>query len=87
MTSLYIESQYLIEMANNYFRFAIYYDNINNLTEELKNFSSKELYLGLCEEYSEEKEELDGIKDDRSDLINFIFEKIEDEMQYFLIPE
>ncbi|MFS2220717.1 hypothetical protein U0839_07965 [Commensalibacter sp. A3DC] len=46
----------------------------------MKNFSNKELYLGICEEFPEEKEELKEIQDDRDALIDFIMNKIDEEM-------
>lgn len=84
--SIYADVSYCVGTDNNHFSFYIdyYYNeeqlNIDNLTKDLENYSNKELYLGLCEEFHEEKEELKEIQDDRDAMIDFIMNKIDEEM-------
>ncbi|AYN86263.1 hypothetical protein [Commensalibacter melissae] len=81
-----VDLSYCVAICNRHFYFCIdyFYDdkqsNKDNLTKFLENFSNKELYLGLCEEFPEEKEELKEIQDDRDALIDFIMNKIDKKM-------
>lgn len=84
--SIYAAVSYCVGICNRHFYFCINYfyideqSNKDNLTKYLKNFSNKELYLGLCEEFPDEKKELKEIRDDRDALIDFILDKIDEEM-------
>ena len=84
--SIDVDVTYCVSMANYNFSFEIeyFYDdeesNKDSLIENLKNYSTEKLYLGLCEEFPEEEEELKEIRDDRDALIDFIMNKIDDKM-------
>ena len=84
--SIDVNISYYVSIDNNNFSFYIIYSyneeelNKANLIEDLEDYSTKKLYLGLCEEFPEEKEELKEIQNDRDDLIDFIMNKIDDKM-------
>lgn len=84
--SIDVDVSYCVSMANYNFSFEIeyFYDdeesNKDSLIENLEKYSTEKLYLGLCEEFPEEEEELKEIRDDRDALIDFIMNKIDDKM-------
>lgn len=84
--SIDVNISYNVGITNRHFSFYIdyyqYVDQLNkdNLTEDLEEYPTEKLYLGLCEEFPEEKEELKEIRDDRDALIDFILDKIDEEM-------
>ena len=84
--SIDVDVSYYVGIDNNNFSFYIDYSyneeelNKANLIEDLEDYPTEKLYLGLCEEFPEEKEELKEIRDDRDALIDFIMNKIDDKM-------
>lgn len=84
--SIDVNISYNVGITNRHFSFYIdYYQyeeqlNKDNLKKDLEDYSTEKLYLGLCEEFPEEKEELKEIRDDRDALIDFIMNKIDAEM-------
>ena len=84
--SIDVDVSYYVGIDNNNFSFYIIYSyneeelNKANLIEDLEDYSTKKLYLGICEEFPEEKEVLKEIRDDRDALIDFILDKIDEEM-------
>ncbi len=84
--SIDVDVSYNVGITNRHFSFYIdYYQyeeqlNKDNLKKDLEDYSTEKLYLGLCEEFPEEKEELKEIQDDRDALIDFIMNKIYEEM-------
>ncbi len=86
--SIDVDVSYYVGIDNNNFSFYIIYSyneeelNKANLIEDLEEYPTEKLYLGLCEEFPEEKEELKEIRDDRDALIDFIMDKIDEEMGY-----
>ncbi|MUG09444.1 hypothetical protein [Commensalibacter melissae] len=86
--SIDVNISYNVGITNRHFSFYIDYFyneeqlNKDNLTEDLEEYPTEKLYLGLCEEFPEEKEELKEIQDDRDALIDFIMDKIDEEMGY-----
>lgn len=79
-------SYYVGIRDNNNFSFYIIYSyneeqlNKASLIEDLEEYPTEKLYLGLCEEFPKEKKELKKIQNDRNDLIDFIMNKIDDKM-------
>ena len=84
--SIDVNVSYRVVINNSHFSSYIDYNYINeqlnkyNLTKDLKDYSTEKLYLGLCEEFPEEKEELKEIQNDRNDLIDFIMNKIDNKI-------
>ena len=84
--SIDVNISYNVGITNRYFSFYIdyyqYVDQLNkdNLKKDLVDYSTEKLYLGLCEEFPEEEEELKEIRDDRDALIYFIMNKIDAEI-------
>lgn len=84
--SIDVNISYNVGITNRHFSFYIdYYQyeeqlNKDHLTEDLEEYPTEKLYLGLCEEFPEEKEELKEIQDDRDAMIDFILVKIDEEM-------
>ena len=79
-------SYYVGIRDNNNFSFYIIYSyneeqlNKASLIEDLEEYPTEKLYLGLCEKFPKEKKELKEIQDNRKDLIDFIMNKIDDKM-------
>ena len=84
--SINVNISYNVSITNRHFSFYIdyyqYVDQLNKdkLKKDLEDYSTEKLYLGLCDEFPEEKEELKEIRDDRDALIDFIMNKIYEEM-------
>ena len=84
--SIDVNISYNVSITNRHFSFYIdyyqYVDQLNKdkLKKDLEDYSTEKLYLGLCEEFPEEKEELKEIQDDRDALIYFIMNKIDAEI-------
>lgn len=84
--SINVNISYNVGITNRHFSFYIdyyqYVDQLNKdkLKKDLEDYSTEKLYLGLCEEFPEEKEELKEIRDDRDALIYFIMNKIDAEI-------
>ena len=84
--SINVNISYNVSITNRHFSFYFdyyqYVDQLNKdkLKKDLEDYSTEKLYLGLCDEFPEEKEELKEIRDDRDALIYFIMNKIDAEI-------